>query len=542
METGVLQRFVGRAKELWGTPLGKILTLGIGSLLVAVIAYGLLTREPPMAFLGTFPPQRAAEVVAKLREKKIEFQQTGSGYTIEVRQEDLNTARLALAEAGLGEDVAWDSVPWGGQTSWNSTDRDKRISYKQLVEEELSRAIRTMSKVQNAKVIIALSEQALYARDVKPPKASVIIEPKRNEQLSVDEVKGIMMLVSSAVDGLTEENVVVMDSVRNRVISDLGVTEDSVSATGAWNIQSAYQKDWEKRLTERLEQVFGPGSVSVIVSVDLDWDKLRTEALTYSDETPLSTQEIRKSTEGSGGQSGQPAGIDANTPDAPTYRGSEGSGGTFSSEESSKIINYLVSEERRVEEKLPGGLNEISVAVFVDETKVQPTQVDMVRNMVEAAVGSKAGRVLVTAMRFDSTLGDVVGEQPVITVEAPPNYVLYGVIAGAALAAIIFATVAARRRRQALLVQQEQFDHAMDDLSLADVAASLDDAMPIRVPTTLEELAQMPPEEVALLGDEFLERLGVDPVKLRVKERVERLAKQNPEAVASLLKTWIAEE
>lgn len=495
-----------------------------------------------MAFLGTFPPQRAAEVVAKLREKKIEFQQTGSGYTIEVRQEDLNTARLALAEAGLGEDVAWDSVPWGGQTSWNSTDRDKRISYKQLVEEELSRAIRTMSKVQNAKVIIALSEQALYARDVKPPKASVIIEPKRNEQLSVDEVKGIMMLVSSAVDGLTEENVVVMDSVRNRVISDLGVTEDSVSATGAWNIQSAYQKDWEKRLTERLEQVFGPGSVSVIVSVDLDWDKLRTEALTYSDETPLSTQEIRKSTEGSGGQSGQPAGIDANTPDAPTYRGSEGSGGTFSSEESSKIINYLVSEERRVEEKLPGGLNEISVAVFVDETKVQPTQVDMVRNMVEAAVGSKAGRVLVTAMRFDSTLGDVVGEQPVITVEAPPNYVLYGVIAGAALAAIIFATVAARRRRQALLVQQEQFDHAMDDLSLADVAASLDDAMPIRVPTTLEELAQMPPEEVALLGDEFLERLGVDPVKLRVKERVERLAKQNPEAVASLLKTWIAEE
>lgn len=543
METGFWQRFLDRAKELWGTPLGKILTVTIGSVLITGLVVGLLSRKPPMETLGTFDPELAPKVVAKLGEKKIDFVQSGAGYTIEVRQTDLNAARLALAEAGLSDDITWTSVPWQTKSAWNATEMDKRINYKQLVEEDLARAIRTMSKVQNAKVIISLPEKALYAKDTKPPKASVILQPRPRLELSGDEVRGIIMMVSSAVDGLTADNVVVLDAVRNRAISEnMGTPDSTMQAMDALKIQEQYQQMWERRLTERLEQVMGSGNVSVLVNVVLDWELLRTEALTYTDQVPLSTQEVRKSSEGSGGTTGQPGGTDANTPAAPTYRAGE-DGGNFSSEESSQIINYLVGQEKVTSERVPGSVKEIAVAVFVNEDKIDAAQTARVREMVEAAVGTTASRVDVAAMKFDDTLSRQLTEEPVVTV-AGPNYVYYGIAAAAAIAAVMFAAVAIRRRRQEEL-QPAFAGMDMEGLTVAEMEAAADEEeedRPMKVPTTLEELAQMPPEDVALLGDEFLEKLGVDPVKMRIRERVERLARQNPEQVATLLKSWIAEE
>jgi flagellar M-ring protein FliF len=543
LDTAFLQRFMEKAKEWWGTPLGKILTLVAGSVLVAGILLGVLSRKPQMETLGTFDPQQAPQVVAKLREKKIDFAQTGVGYTIQVKQQDLNAARLALAEAGLTEDITWTSVPWQTKSAWNATEMDKRINYKQLVEEELARAIRTMAKVQNAKVIISLPEKTLYARDEKPPKASVVLQPLPREELTPDEVRGIMMMVSSAVDGLVPQNVIVLDATRNRQISDKAVTAEpdpTQKAVDAFRIEQQYQQVWERRLTERLEQVVGVGNVSVIVHVALDWDTLRTEALTYGDNRPLSTQETRRSAEGAGGGGGgQAAGTDPNTANPATYRGG-GDGGTFSSEESTRIINYLVSEERTTTERIPGAVKEISAAVFVNQAKIDAAQAGRLRQLVEAAIGSKAGKVDVEAMQFDATLADLLAppEQP----PAPKrNLIWLGVGVGAALAAGLFAFMALRRRRIEELQPLPGLEE-IEPVTVAEMEAAAEAERPIKIPQTLEELAQMPPEEVALLGDEFLEKLGVDPVKLRIRERVERLARQNPEAVANLLKTWIAEE
>jgi len=35
--------------------------------------------------------------------------------------------------------------------------------------------------------------------------------------------------------------------------------------------------------------------------------------------------------------------------------------------------------------------------------------------------------------------------------------------------------------------------------------------------------------------------VGVDPAKVRMREKVEKIAKANPEAVPTLLKTWISD-
>ena len=65
---------------------------------------------------------------------------------------------------------------------------------------------------------------------------------------------------------------------------------------------------------------------------------------------------------------------------------------------------------------------------------------------------------------------------------------------------------------------------------------------PVKIPASAEEAAKMPTEDVAKLTDDILQQLGLDPQKVRMLDSLEKIAKNQPEQVASLLRTWISQE
>lgn len=572
-----------QAKDLWSRPAGKWIFGGVAALIgVAVVSVMLMSR-PVMVPLGSFTAKDATAVVQRLQESRIPFTQSGSGtqFVFHVNESDMQTARIVLADLNLDPAGSeWTIDPWKDRISWSDTEFDKRQQKVEQMQTNLARSIEALGAVARARVTITAPEPTLFKSEQNPPKATVILMPEKDQALTTPMVEGIMEVVASSVEGLEKTNVVVMDASTNRLVSaDAFKERTSQELTGQlaadqFTILQKYQEHFQEQLKRQLEVVVGAGNVSVIVNPTFNWEAIAREAKEYKSTSPdgqgfvLSTQTTKSSGEGGAPAQGAavPGGIAGTTPNSetgtpPGYPGTTAPGSTGSWENSSSIINRLVDETITRSEK-SGGIEEIAVGVLVNQSKLKdPAMEQTIHNVVTVAMGPKA-RVQVAAAPFNSALD--VFDQPPPTPLAPPaslNWlaIVLGVSVG--LGAIGFFFVAIKPRRPVLEPVFAGPESALMggipvtelDLAAANQAYSnhvgpsagmvVEDGRPeTRLPEKAEDLAAMPPEEIALLGDDFLEKLGVDPAKVRMKEKVEKIARTNPEAVASLLKTWIVDE
>jgi flagellar M-ring protein FliF len=559
-----------QAKDLWSRPVGKLI---IGSLTVFVVAAAILSyvwSRPSYVTLGKFEAADATQVAKRLGESKIPYR-NDANFTFSVPNDKFDEARLALADLDLDPaNLVWSIESWKGKTSWSDTEFDKRRLWEEQTETNLARAIKTMSVVENARVDITLpSEPKLFKDQEKPPKATVWVLPRKGQQMTTPMVESIMESISGAVEGLDKTGVTVIDSSRSKVVSadafkqQNGAAVDGEASNAQLKIVKEYQDRWTQQLTEQLEKVAGPGNVSVLVNPVINWDRVQEEVQEYKPSGTdgkgmvLSTSSKKSSSDGTSPTT--QAGASGATPNAevgvPGYPGAtSGQGGSINSENVETITNYLVSQTKRITDKPGGSIEEVSVGVFLNTKTVEATTEQAMQRVVANAMGSKA-KVEVAAVPFAPSIWDEIANQPGPVPPKTPAllYVLLA-IAGT-LGIIAFGMLAFRPRKPVLEPVFAGPEAAMmggipvSELEMsaaADAYATQGGGVAGRAPTLRidgqapeEEADPMAPEEIALLGDEFLRELGVDPAKVRMREKVEKVAKANPEAVAQLLKTWI---
>jgi flagellar M-ring protein FliF len=128
-----------------------------------------------------------------------------------VPKQSADEARLSLAEKNLplGGVVGWEIFD---QTKMGATDFDRRIQLIRAISGELSRTIRRIQAVDDARVQIVIPETKLFAENVAPVTASVMIRLKPGAELTPEKIKGIIHLVASSVENLQPENVTIVDN------------------------------------------------------------------------------------------------------------------------------------------------------------------------------------------------------------------------------------------------------------------------------------------------------------------------------------------
>jgi len=561
-----------QARDLWSRPAGKWLLGTIGFFVIGAAVISFILTRPTYVTLGTFEPDKAPEVAQKLNESKILYRQSGSGYTFLVQQGDLNRAKLVLAELQLDPSATvWTPDLWANRMSWSSTEFDKRRQMLEQMEGNLVRGIEALSAVDQARVTVSLPEEKLLKGQEKPPKATVVVMPKKEQELTTPVVESIMEYVAGSVEGMEPTNVVVMDSSRSRVVSGDAFKPKSATQTAGeeantqFGILKQYQNHWQDQLLTGLERVVGAGKVSVIVTPDINWDRAVVEATEYKPGPDgkgvvLSEQTKTHSSEGTSTTTTQgPAGTTPNTElGVPSYPGTTTQpGNNISEDQKESVLNYLVSQTKSSTEKPSGAINEIAVGIFVDAAKIDPIAEQAMKTVVAAAMGSKA-RVEVAAMPFAPSLLEQLDNRPVTgpVATGTPDW-LYMVLASALVLGGIAAFFVFFKPRKPVLepvfagpeaammggIPVSEYDLASAVESYGAQAAARASTLdePKGQPESAADLAAMAPDEIALLGDEFLQQLGVDPAKVRMREKVEKIAKASPDAVASLLKTWISE-
>lgn len=345
--------FFQKIRAIWQqiTLIQRALLVAI--VLTLVIVGALLThwaRRPDMRMLyQELAPEEAAKITEKIAEQGIAYELRNGGTSIYVPKEKVYQLRLDMAKEGL---------PAGEQGGYRIFDNEKigispfvqNVNLKRALQDELAKSIQMIDGVVYARVHIVSSEQTLFTSEAGKTTASVVLRLRPGYRLSALNIAAITHLVSGSVEGLTSENITVIDS-QGRLLSS---EADQTMASGAGTVQD-YRERVEQNLEDKVEEmltaVLGPGRAKVRIHAVIDMNSVSTITEKYEPKGVAAKEEITTGSETGAGSA--PA---AGEPAAP--------GSTKKDE--TIITEYQIGKTVTQEVILPGEIKSLSVAAVVD--------------------------------------------------------------------------------------------------------------------------------------------------------------------------------
>jgi len=303
----------------------------------------------------------SAAVVEKLKELKIPYKFEQNESVVMVPESKIHDARLGLAEAGLPKSGVGFEI--FDKTDFGTTEFVQQLNFQRAIQGELSRTIKEIEEVKDARVIIVLPKDSVFVEDVKPPSASVFL--KLRTKLPPEKVAAIVHLVASAVEDLKPELVTVVDSDGKVLSKGLGLDESESPMNKQFDHKLSFEKSMAGRIQTMLEEIVGPGKAIVRVTADMDFAKVDMNEEIYDPDA----QVIRsKQTVGdkSDKRPGNPGNISSVNPIGAATPGGQGPGET--AEHQDETVNYEISKTVRVTQNPVGKVTRLSVAAVLDGT------------------------------------------------------------------------------------------------------------------------------------------------------------------------------
>ena len=515
-------------------------------LLLSIVGFGSLifwNSQPDLQVLfSNLSPDDAGEMVNKLKEKKIPFSLSHSGTTLLVPKDQVYDLRLSFAAEGLpkGGGVGFEVFD---RTNIGITDFVQKLNYQRALQGELSRTIRQIKEIEQARVHIVTPKESLFIGEQKKPTASVFIKTRSGMTPGPPQVEGIVHLVASAVEGLDPGNITVVDT-SGKILSK---RSDSTLVGQLTSTQLEYQKNSEEGLKKKvqgmLEGVLGPNKAIARVSMDIDFQQVDITEERYEPSTVLRSEQ--KNVERAGVLSG--AGVtkkeDQTDSKSPKKPGAESpirtpadqmlSPNANSSERQHEIRNYEVSKINKHVTNPIGQVKKISAAVVVDGTYkesvdekgqknkqyVPRSQEEMksLESIVKKAIGyseERKDQVEVINMPFYGA----VPEEDIKEVKGSPwwqEYLLMGYkpVVSLVLALLFIFFVFRPLLKRRVFSPQRQ----LDVLQTASSSA------------------------IALEGQQELPMVTKPAPLLGLKNQAVKVAQEDPSKTAGIVKTWLRE-
>ncbi|MBN2314917.1 MAG: flagellar M-ring protein FliF [Sedimentisphaerales bacterium] len=346
--------FLLRMKAVW-QKVGLVQRVLLIAIVVTfALVGGLLvhwTRRPDMRMLYyELAPEEAAQITEKITEQGITYELRNGGTSIYVPKEKVYQLRLDLAKDGL---------PAGEQGGYKIFENEKigvspfvqSVNLKRALQEELAKSIQMIDGVAHARVHIVRSEQTLFTAEAGKTTASVVLRLQPGYRLSALNIAAITHLVSGSVEGLTSENVTVIDS-QGRLLSG---ESDQTMAGGAGTVQD-YRERVEQNLEDKVEEllttVLGPGRAKVRIHAVIDMNSVSTITEKYEPKGVATKEEITTGSE----------------TEATSANGGGGAAPGSTKKDEIIVTEYQVGKTVTQETVLPGEILSLSVAAVVDLT------------------------------------------------------------------------------------------------------------------------------------------------------------------------------
>jgi flagellar M-ring protein FliF len=565
-----LKKLTTSIKDLWakGTVVQKVILFAvIAAVIIAIILATTLSAKPTTVRLFNAPVTDVtarAKILDKLSEQNITATVTDDGYISVADDTTARRMRDVLISEGL---VPSNIDPFASfyNRNWSTTDAEQNVKLKNAITQTVKQHIEALDDVTSADVNIVLPDDKLFSADENPVTASIIMRVKPASSLLSDRkrILGIQKLVQMAVEGLKPENITIADADGN-ILNDFAGMADSDRVDLVAKQQKLIQKletQYRAKILKSLQSTLTSDRVRDLdIKIDMDMSKKTSDSTIYSpivikkdnpdtpyddseyrDTLPVSQQTVTKEWQGTGYNPEGPAGTEGQTP--PVY--SDMSNVIGKSTETGVTQNNVVNTTKTQEEVSPQ-IDRITVAVNVDGvwttpkdpknhnyiinddgsikrvyTPVPKETLEQLANYVQDAVGydkSRNYRVTVTNIQFDRTAQFAAEDTAYFKALQTRRTILLvlAAIAVVLIGFIIFRFVSReierrKRMRDEELLRKQQ---AAREQALWDAK---EDGMEVTMSVEESRRAELQENAIAM-------------------------AKEHPEDVAMLIRTWLMEE
>lgn len=527
----------------------------VGLLFAAVY---MATAPDYVAIYNGVSGKDAATIESALRDKGIQMHFDNG--TISVPAKDQSNAIMYVEANGV---LSKDSSVEGIETLDNikmgeSTD----VERKQILaadEGELARKLMDLDPVETAAVTISPGSDTDLFTQATPPTASVILGLKPGNQLSDMQVRGIVNLVAHAVSGLTPQNVTLTDQTGTPLWKDNGEGGNAFGDGEPLSESQKYAEMKRKEIQGQLDMAFGPHKAIVTVNAELDFDQTQTHSIEHTPSVgapggiPVSSQEKDETYSGSpGGPMGAPAGSSSNL-NVPSYSASASGasgGGTYKS--SDTRTNYADPDVKdSITQVAPGSVKLLSVAALVD-TSIDPGDIPKIKDIIAANIsatpGDSARSVTVQQIKFDTSEMKAEADQmkalaSTQQMQSWAQYVAVGLGAFILLFMLMRSSGGGAGLRRAdeprlATIGAGSNIGLLEDIPEASLEPLINEDRPLRVEDVLAEMPEVVPRRTRRRPS----APSIEEQHDLKMESIQEMIATNAEAVALLLKGWMAEE
>lgn len=540
----LIARLRAMGSALSGAQMATLVTAFVAVVgLVVGSAYWI--NAPTYAVLfADMDPESAGGVVTRLKNDKITFILDDGGRTIRVPATRVDELRLNFASQGMPASgrIGFEIFD---RTAFGVTDFLEHVNYRRALEGELARTIGTIAEVASARVHIAMPRPSLFAGQDQAAKASVVLKLRNNHALPSSTITAISGLVAAGIEGLRPEGVVIIDNFGRPLTRASEGGAETASGFQAER-QQRIEHELSARVVSLLEPIVGAERVRVNVSAKLNADS-QEETEERWDPTPVvrSHQSVVQAGTAAGTAQGV-AGARANVPPppdpspkpaAPRTAGTPASNVPVVAQptHTTEMTNYEVGRLTRHRIHPQGQIARLSVAVLLDDDHGAgpPTrakhrsaqEILKIHDVVAAAVGldvERGDQLTVENIPFEEPVADTQVSPPPWWRRYAPLLLDMGRIVAVLLIAtfVVFGVVRPTVRRA---------------LGPAEVSGA---AVVPQLPRTVADMEG----EIAAELDNADEPAAPQRRLPVLTRRVAKLAQQEPENAARLVRSWLAEE
>ena len=340
-----LKKLGDSAKGAWAkwSKIQKAIVIGIAvAIIVAVVAMFRVSSTPTTVRLFNAPVtgDMQSQILTRLDEEHVQATVNDAGYISVPDEKTATKMRDILITEGL---VPASVDPFASffDRGWSTTDADQNVKLQQAITRTLKQHIEALDDVAFADVTLVLPEDKLFTSDQKPVTASVIIKPKPMSDLLSNRRKilGVQRLIMSAVEGLTAENCIITDSEGN-ILNDF----EGMAESDRLDLVKKQEKliregeaHYRAQILKALQNTLSADRVRDLnIKIDMDFSKETKDSTVYHpitirednpdtpyddsefrDTLPISQQTVTREWQGTGFNPQGPAGTEGQN--SPTY-------------------------------------------------------------------------------------------------------------------------------------------------------------------------------------------------------------------------------
>src|SRR5689334_5715133 len=213
----------------------------------------------------------SGSIVKDLERQAVPYQLKNDGTIIIVPQDRVARLRMKLAESGLPKGGGVGYEIFDKTDALGSTTFVQNINHLRALEGELARTIRSIDRVQAARVHLVLPERPLFSRDKVDASASIVLKVRGT--LEPQQVRAVRHLVATAVNGLKPERVSVIDE-SGKLLADGATPDNPLNGVSSDERKLAYENHMRNEVEAIVSSVVGPGHARVQINADFDVNRI----------------------------------------------------------------------------------------------------------------------------------------------------------------------------------------------------------------------------------------------------------------------------